>query len=282
MKIKPICEIARGQDGAIFGGYLFRLDGKGFCSVYRIEELAKSALPVSTFYLEKADIIAPHSNSVAFGNEFFDEEDEFPLLYTNIYNNYAKAEDRMKGVTCVYRLQRNGSDFCTTLVQLIGIGFCEDDIWKSSEEDFRPYGNFAIDREKSLYYAFTMRDADQITRYFAFPLPKVTDGVYDEKFGVRRAVLKKEDILHHFDCEYHRFMQGACLHDGKIYSLEGFTTETPTALPALRIIDPEKRGQACFVDFPACGLTREPELIDFEDGICYYADQDGHLYELIF
>ena len=41
-----------------------------------------------------------------FGNEYYDEKDEFPLLYTNIYNNYAKTDDKRKGITCVYRIHK--------------------------------------------------------------------------------------------------------------------------------------------------------------------------------
>lgn len=37
----------------------------------------------SEFVLDRCNDIFPHSNSVVFGNEFFDKNDEFPLLYTN-------------------------------------------------------------------------------------------------------------------------------------------------------------------------------------------------------
>jgi len=274
------------QDGVIYNGYLFRFEASGNCNVYKMEDLLNSSSaeikPISSFILDKSDIIKPHSNSVAFGNEYFEKGDEFPLLYSNIYNNYAASTNRLEGVTCVYRLIKNEAGFSTKLVQLIEIGFTDDPIWKSQNiKDFRPYGNFAIDTDNSVYYAFTMRDEDRITRYFSFSLPKVTDGILDERFGVNRAVLNKEDIKTYFDCEYHRCIQGACYHKGFIYSTEGFTNDE-TNPPAIRIIDIKNQKQKEMYLLTDYGATIEPEMIDFENDICYYSDDKGNFYKLTF
>ena len=182
----------------------------------------------------------------------------------------------------MYRLQRQGNTFTTTLVQLIEIGFTEDPIWCSENgQDVRPYGNFAIDTEKALYYAFTMRDQEQMTRYFCFSLPSAQEGTPDPVFGVKRRVLSKEEILCSFDCEYHRYVQGACFHKGVIYSVEGFTDDQKNA-PAIRLIDVAAKKQIQVHLFAAHGMTIEPELIDFKKDTCYYADHDGNLYELKF
>ena len=279
MKMTPVGKVAPGQDGAIFGGFLFRFDAAGNCRVHSLCDLSE----VGSFRLDKADILCPHSNAVMFGNEYYCPEDEFPILYSNIYNTYAKAEDKMKGVTCVYRIQKEGYAFTSTLVQIIEVGFTEDTpLWKSPNVlDVRPYGNFVIDRELSLYYASTMCDELQISRYFAFPLPKLSEGILDEKFGVKRVVLSKEDITDQFDCEYHRYVQGAICQKGKIYSLEGFTNNEANP-PALRILDPASHCQLAYIPFAQFGTSVEPELIDFADGICYYCDCRGNLYTLEF
>ena len=189
MTIRQIAKICGDQDGAIWNNLVFRFNSRGRCRVYDLETLKTGnpeveAEPLDEFYLDRADEICPHCNAVMFGNEYFAEGDEFPLLYSNIYNNYAKAENPMRGVCCVYRLCRTADGFSTTLVQLIQIGFVEDSrYWRSSDdaEDIRPYGNFAIDREAEIYYGFTMRDACRTTRYFSFKMPKLADGVVDEK-----------------------------------------------------------------------------------------------------
>lgn len=278
MELKQLGKIRHGQDGAIYGDYIFRFDGNGFCAVYKLDNLTEQ---FSCFTLDRADLI-PHSNSVAFGNEKYNESDEFPLLYSNIYNNFAKTENKLKGVTCVYRLLRDGNTFTTTLVQLIEIGFTEDVLWRSENTaDVRPYGNFAIDTENSVYYAFTMRDEDKTTRYFSFPLPKCADGEFDKSLGVKRIFLQKKDVIDYFDCEYHHFLQGACFHKGVIYSVEGFG-EDPVNPPAIRLIDTANKKQLAVYYFGDYGLVIEPECIDFLDDTCYYVDNHGHIYNLVF
>ena len=274
--------IEKGQDGAIFNKYLFRFNAKGACAVYQIDDLSDNSVPISRFVLDKSDIIAPHSNSVAFSNTRYCETDEFPLLYSNVYNNYAKTDSPMKGVTCVYRLERSGNMFSTTLLQLIEIGFTEDTVWKSSNGiDVRPYGNFAIDANNGRYYAFTMRDKEKSTRYFSFKLPDINSGKYDNTFDAKRVTLKKEDVIDFFDCEYHRYIQGACLHNGIIYSLEGFSNDKNNPA-AIRLIDTYENNQKKVYYFSDFDLTIEPELIDFENDNCYYADSHGNVYQLIF
>lgn len=287
--IENIAKIEGGrQDGAVFNGYLFSFNSSGRCIVYETKKLKSheknTAEIFSEFVLDRSEAIMPHSNAVMFGNEFLDAGDEFPLLYTNIYNNYAGEDCSMKGVCLAYRLKRNGSKFFSELVQIIEIGFTEDEnYWKSSadKEDVRPYGNFTIDRENGIFYAFTMRDGVNKTRYFAFDLPKADAGEMCEKYNVRKVTLNASDIRDFFDCGYQHFIQGACSHDGKIYSLEGFTDNKDNPA-AMRIIDTKLRRESAFIKFEDYGLNIEPEMIDFEDDTCYYADHAGNVYEMHF
>ena len=288
MKLDYFGKVFRSQDGAIFDGLLFRFDSRGNCRVYdmRGEKTGdeKMLTEVAAFTLDKADIIAPHSNAVVFGTEYLYADDEFPLMYSNIYNNYSSAADPLRGVCCVYRIARDGEGFTSSLVQIIEIGFTDDpELWISSAEngDYRPYGNFVVDTEKNLLYAFTMRDACQSTRYFAFDLPKAADGEIDPRFGVKRVVLCKEQIKSKFDCPYHLFLQGATLYNGKIYSVEGFTNDKKHP-PAMRVINTETQKQELYFPFGEAGLTVEPEMVSFMDGKCYYGDNHGNIYMLDF
>ena len=283
MKVTPIGKIVDNiQDGAIYGKYLFALNNKGIVSVYDIESFGEAVSPddkIDTFKLDKSELICPHSNAVCFGGEYYEEGDEFPLMYSNIYNNYAKTDRPLKGVCCVYRVVRNGEKFSTTLVQIIEIGFVEDaTLWKMREDADcdRPYGNFTVDRDKNVYYGFTMRSVQDGTRYFAFDLPHAHDGEMSEDFGVNKVVLQKEDVKYYFDTEHHFYVQGACCHNSLIYSLEGFYTEELP--PRLRIIDPIEKKQIFAVDLRKYTPAIEPELIDFCDDTCYYADEHGNLY----
>ena len=282
MEMKRLGKVVFGQDGAIFGGFLFRFDHRGNCTVYKLAEISEESVPYAKFTLGSADILAPHSNSVMFGKNYYSEEDEFPLLYTNVYNNYQGCENKLKGVTCVYRIERKENVFSSSLVQIIEIGFTEDPVWASANgKDVRPYGNFVIDTENDIYYAFTMRDEDNTTRFFSFSLPKIDDGEPDSLYGVNKAVLEKPDILDYFDCEYQRYIQGACFKDGIIYSTEGFTNDNINR-PAIRLIDTKAKCQKAVYYFSDFGTTIEPELVDFDGDDCYYGDTVGNVYKLRF
>ena len=223
MKIKQIAKISSGQDGAIRNNQLFRFDTRGKCFVYDLLDIdansVKELEPIGSFVLDKAELIVPHSNSVCWGTEFYDPNDEYPLLYSNVYNNYAKADDKLIGVCCVYRVERTEGNFKTTLVQLIEIGFTDDpSLWKAypDRDGVRPYGNFVIDCRAGYYYAFVMRSEELGTRYFKFKIPSLSEGEVDSIYGVKRVVLTPEDICDKFDCPYHRYVQGAIVHGKNI------------------------------------------------------------------
>lgn len=291
MEIKRISKVQSGQDFAIFGDYLFDFidrDERGNCAVYEMKTLLSSngeePEPISRFRLDKRDIISTHNNAVFFGKEYYREGDEFPILYSNVYNNYQKFEVRHEGTLCAYRLTREGREFATELVQVIEIGFVEDtSLWKSEAGtfDIRPYGNFAMSLENGELYAFVMRDKTQTTRYFAFDIPSVFEGEYDGVYGVKKRVLSASEIKYHFDLEYHKGIQGATSHCGKIYSVEGGCVGyTKTA--ALRIVDPKKRAEELYLSFAEHGITEEPEGVAFHSDRCYYVAGHGDLYELKF
>ena len=283
MRFTDTSHVKTGQDGAIFGNLMFRFDTMGNCLVYDVAEIDKRAeLPiVAEFSLSKNDPVIPHANSVVFGADYYCDGDEFPLIYLNVYNNYAKCENKRVGECCVYRLMRKGESFEAELVQLIKIGFTDDKtLWRSAgdNEDVRPYGNFVIDTEKRLLYAFTMRDLDRKTRYFSFKLPDFSDGEIGAD-GIRCVTLEEADIIKYFDTEYHQYIQGACCHGGRIYSTEGFDENIP---PVVRVIDPEREAEIESANLVELGYPTEAELIDFKGDECYYGDAHGLIFKVEF
>ena len=288
MKIKQVAKIKGGQDGAIWGDQLFRFDSRGKCFVYNLLDIEKDNVkelePIGSFVLDKAELIVPHSNAVFWGNEYFDLDDEYPLLYSNIYNNYANSEDKLIGVCCVYRVECKEGNFKTTLVQLIEVGFYENALlWKAypDHHGVRPYGNFLLDCKNGFYYAFVMRSEELGTRYFKFKMPSLNEGEIDQKYGVKRAVLTPEDICDQFDCPYNRFIQGAIAHNDHIYSTEGFNNDAVNR-PAIRVIDLVSKSEKLYVDLLEKGYSMEPEMIDYHGDVCYYSDAEGNLYSMEF
>ena len=286
MQYKQVATIHGGQDGAIFNNILFRFDAGGRAWAFSLEDVTKNVpapvllSPIAEFRLDALDRIVPHCNAVTFGGEYWEEGDDFPLLYANLYNNYANSTDRQEGTVCVYRLQRSGTGFITTLVQVIRVGFIGDrSLWMSMDGsgDVRPYGNFVVDASGNKLYAFVMRDAEHITRFFTFDLPGARDGEFEEKTGVNCVTLTTDDIRARFDGPYMRYMQGACCHEGRIWSVEGFSggSENP---PALRVIDMQTSREILYDCMPEHGLDLEAEFIDFRGSDCLYSDCKGNVY----
>ena len=83
-----------------------------------------------------------------------------------------------------------------------------------------------------------------------------------------------------FDCSFCRYIQGATVHEGRIYSTEGFTNNE-VYRPAMRIIDLAKKEER-YIDIMREGFKEEPEMIDFYRGVCYYSDAYGNLYTVEF
>jgi len=279
----PVFKGCEGQDGAIYGDELFRFDSKGNCTVYSLA----SQQVIGKFTLDKADILAPHSNAVSFGAARISPEDEYPLLYTNIYNNYSAAADRMEGVCCVYRIMRENGSYSSKLIQVIRIGFADDlDMWKSLPDngDVRPYGNFIADAFENKLYAFTMRDAANATRYFEFPLPAADAGAYCEKLDANVVTLTANHIISMFDSEYSNYLQGACAYGGMLFSVEGFTVQEADhpRRPRMQVIDMQNKKQLACVELCSIGLFVEPELIDFADEKLIYMDASGAVYNIEF
>lgn len=287
---KKIGNICHGQDGCIWENTIFRFGGDGICRVYDLNDLAPTedgtAKMLTTFKLDRADELCPHSNAVCFGAEKYAEEDEFPLLYTNLYNAYDRQEDEMWGVCCVYRLIRDGNGFNTTLLQIIEVGFAHDsELWCSRKpgqgRDTRPFGNFTVDAENGKLYGFVMRDTPHKTRFFEFALPKLSDGTPDEKYGVNRVILTPDHILAKFDCDYSNYLQGVCMHQGLIYSIEGGSKSIYN--PAtLMIVDPVRQRQIARISLIYYGMEFEPEFIYSIGDRCIYIDNMGNVFELFF
>lgn len=270
--------VRKGQDGAIFQDSVFRFNSDGSCGVYALQTLEL----VDEFTLDKAKEICPHSNAVFFGTEYFADGDEFPILYSNIYNTYAKQPDRLEGVCCAYRITREQGKFTSQLVQVIRVSFVDTPLWRSENgEDIRPYGNFVMDGQN--LWAYVMRDESRTTRFFCFPMPKVAQGQPDANWGVPVVTLTEQDITEQFDSCYVNFMQGGICHNGLIYSVEGFTVPNQhNATPAMRIFDTKAKKQVLHLDLVALGLTVEPEFVEVYNGGFYYADHDGNFYSVTF
>lgn len=258
-----------GTDGDIYNNFLFMFTSKGQCKVFTADGFGLKCV----FDLDKCDVLPPHANSVFFGNEFYHPNDEFPLLYSNIYNN----SDEWLGTMNVYRIQRNGYDFTSTLVQVVKVDFTDDsNLWASG---VRPYGNFAINKETNKLWAFVSDDLTNSTKFFEFDMPKSNLGDFNGTLGCNVYKLKYEDVTDMFNTIYFRFMQGCTIVDNKLISTEGFTNDT-TNIPTIRVVDlkTHKIDSTNLVD--TFGWNNEPEFITYYNNNLYYISTDSKIYIL--
>ena len=115
-----------------------------------------------------------------------------------------------------------------------------------------------------------MYSSRKLTYWHKFDLPKVTDGVWDETCGCYVKTLQIDDITDQWTTPLQNYAQGACAHDGLIWSTEGFTATSGTNLARMRVIDPSVKAQIAVFNFYADDDPIEPEFIDFYNGRCYY------------
>ena len=224
-----------GQDSACYGNNFITFNSTGY---YQMFTMNGDLLKASTG-LDQVSTIAPHANSVCFGTERYDEGDTYPLLYVNAYNTALPT-----GACYVYRLLNNMS---TSLQQTILIDFTSDPIWAGDGSSVRPYGNFIVDTDNNKLYAYVMIDSLNVTRFFTFNLPTLSQG------SIVR--LSTSDIEEYFDIEWMYYMQGVCYFNGKIYASCGFTS----ADCKLYAVDLTTKKVTSVV--PLGGFVGEPETV---------------------
>lgn len=264
------------QDGEAFGDVLFTFKASGVARAYNVN----TGEFLDEFTLGEEGMLIPHVNSASFSDQYYEEGDPFPLLYTSVYNNKDSSNKYVYGACCVYRITCQDGQFDAQMVQMIRVSFTSDrELWLSPESNSRPFGNFVVDTDRDILYAFVPRDDSQTTRFFGFALPKPTDGSFNSGFRCNVVVLKPDEIVHQFDVEYFSSPQGCCYWDGKVYSTEGFGT-FESAPPVLRVIDLEKEKQILAANLGQLGLDLEPETITVTNGQLYYISMDVILRKL--
>lgn len=235
------------QDGAISGDTIIEIGSDG---TYFVQDIQGNILQTST-NLDQYATIAPHANSVCFGVEKYQSSDNYPVFYANAYNNTSLP----LGTCYVYRLK---NDYLTTLLQTIRIGFTDETIWTGGGVNIRPYGNFVVDTDNNKLYVFTLIDNLNVTRFFEFDLPELSDGA--------NVTLNTSDINRYFDVPYMPYIQGVCYHDGKIYALAG-NNGIVAKSSKLNVVDLTKEATVSSVYLGY--QFAEPETIFIKDNTAY-------------
>lgn len=215
-----------------------------------------------------------HISLIAYNNELPVYEatysGEILHVYSNVYNSYASQPEKHIGECCVFAVYGAANVWANSLVQVLKVGFIDDlGRWPAASE-VRPYGNFIVDEQNGCIFVYVMYSSKKLTYWYRFDLPEVSDGVWDEEYGCYVKTLEITDIKDHWTTPLLNYIQGACVHDGLIWSTEGFTATSGTNLARMRVINPSLKSQIAVFHFYADGDPVEPEFIDFYDNKCYY------------
>lgn len=230
-----------GQDADCYEDYVIRFGSNGVVRLYD----ASIKERIGEYILTGA---LPHANSVSFSRVKYAESDDFPLLYVNTYG----ADGYDIGSCLVYRVTLN--PFSVEVVQTIKIGFTNDSLWTTGNDD-RPYGNFVVDTDRNMLIVYTTLDGDvKKTRIFEFSMPTLEDG--------ETVVLNKNNIANYYDVNRQKYPQGCCYYKGKLYMMSGFGDTNPNGNPAyISVVDLGTRNTVSFINMNAIGLAIEPECI---------------------
>lgn len=231
-----------GQDSACHNNKLFNFDSTG---KFKVFDLINNEY-IGQGQLDEYDTIKPHNNCVCFGNEFVNENDNYPLLYTNAYN----TANLPKGMCYVHRIIENENSYSTELKQTIRINFTDNIIWTDGN-DIRPYGNFLVDKDNNYLYVYTLKDNEKVTRIFKFILPKLEDG--------ENVTLNIEDVIDYFDVEYFPYIQGAICYSGKLFISSGNNSIIQNS-SALHVVNPYSKQEESYINLSS--LFNEPEVVE--------------------
>ena len=82
MQVHLLARILSGQDGAVWGGFLFRPDAAGNCRVYRLEELqaamGEEAALFGEFSLDRREELCPTATPRPLAGSFSPPGTSFP------------------------------------------------------------------------------------------------------------------------------------------------------------------------------------------------------------
>lgn len=223
------------QGASCHGDYLFQFqDYNANVYVYNL----KDKYFIDVFPLKP--IASNHCNNVSFSNIYFQEDDEFPLLYVSGSRSgeYNHAQ--------VYRIQKNDISFSFTKIQEIILPEC-------NESNKLYWTGVIMDNENGFMYVYANHlTSAQIAK---FNIPDISKHEIE---------LSEDDILEIFSLDKFTHQQGAVINNGLLYVMDGVPGYGDTNY--LRIIDLEKHGDYKIYNISAMGFNQEFE------GLTIYKD----------
>lgn len=235
------------QGADCYGDYLFQFQhANAAVYVYNLKEkvfVGKIALKPNS---------NNHCNNVSFSNRFYEEDDEFPLLYVS------GSQSGTYNQVQVYRIFRNDDVFSIEQVQEI--------ILPESSPSNNLYWTGAImDNDNGYMYIYGNHDGAQIAKF-------VIPNIYTPLI-----TLRDSDVLEHFELSSFTHQQGAVIKGNYLYVFDGVPAWGDTNY--LRIIDLKLRKDAFIINLTQKGFKAEPEGSFFYNNELYCATNNSGIYK---
>ena len=236
------------QGAALWGNYIFQCENYNKrLTVYDVVEkkyVGEIPLVYNKYY---------HNNQAAFSNIYFEDSDEFPLLYVS--QILIQAQNIQ-----VYRIQRQDTLFNATLVQVIRLP-------NDTDENNLAHCNIVFDKLNHFYLYSRNRTTcmGQISKW-KIPDPHKGD-----------VILREEHMLDHFSLSYSLlYAQGGTMLGDKIYFGQGIPGKSDLML---RIVDVKTHDEFSF-DLKEMKFYKEPEGLMLYDGNFVLSTNRGGFYYL--
>ena len=208
----------KNQSMAIYNDYMFLLSENGGGAVidYNTKEI------ISTFDSKPTE--EQHANSAQFSNIFYDNSDEFPLLYVSRCGNAAfTSGEHDYDELLVYRVQRNDVNFTFSLINTIKI-------------DATTYGiSWGVDNVRHRLYAYASRGGNwQIKEDNPIDFWVVDEPSRDRIISSTPIIYKDSDAIAY--CRFDDFFitQGCVVNNGILYFGVSDNTQYVWAIDVLK------------------------------------------------
>lgn len=232
----------QAQGGDCWGDFFFQfVTNNSIVRVYNL--LTRKLIQTVSIPPDQQGFVANcHCNTVCFGSEYYDQNDEFPLIYVS--TGYSS-----KGYTgaLVYRITRKNDLFSLSLVQTIRFP-----VEKTSWTEFVTAGEYA-------YLCYTSERV-----IYKVPMPKLNEGdiIID-----RGMALETYQFTPQPDWMSTSRNQDRLFYQGNIVYITGVPQAKEAS--AFVVLNLEKRERERIVDFIELGLRSESEsLFVWKGNLC--------------
>lgn len=243
------------QSAACFGDYTFQVtDRLSSITMYNLKEKKIYFSKSLSTHNEKTSSGNPvfHCNQSTFSNIFYEENDNFPLLYIS-----QRGDTLGRCFIEVYRpittINENGiyNFFNPVKVQRIFLP-------KANKDNALGNANMVIDQETGNIYTYSRNNKSSDSNYLTCRITQWYIPISDEQI----VYLNDSNIVdsYEIDCSAYT-MQGGCIHHGYLYIGQGYANQGK-----IRIVDLTKKKLVTTLDIKKGGYKLEPEGCFWYDG----------------